>query len=134
MLRALQQALADAIAAEGSVQSSVEKPEATPLLRLLKAHPGLTAKQAAEQQDLSAKAIDNLRHAARLNDDGSQRTWTAKPSEYLMRINQNHAPNVQFSTLAHEFGHLFLGHLGHDERLNKSARGKRDRQGARLQS
>lgn len=30
-----------------------------------------------EQQDLSAKAIDNLLHAARLNDDGSQSTWTA---------------------------------------------------------
>jgi hypothetical protein len=43
---------------------------------------------------------------------------TAKPSEYLMRINQNHASNVQFSTLAHELGHLFLGHLGPDERLN----------------
>lgn len=43
---------------------------------------------------------------------------TAKPSEYLMRINQNHAPNVQFSTLAHELGHLFLGHLGPDGRLS----------------
>ena len=43
---------------------------------------------------------------------------TAKPSEYLMRINQNHASNVQFSTLAHELGHLLLGHLGPDERLN----------------
>lgn len=31
-----------------------------------------------EQQDLSAKAIDSLLHAARLNDDGSQRTWTAR--------------------------------------------------------
>lgn len=30
-----------------------------------------------EQQDLSAKAIDNLLHAARLNEDGSQRTWSA---------------------------------------------------------
>ncbi|MFZ6050182.1 hypothetical protein ACFW0H_29185 [Pseudomonas sp. CR3202] len=31
-----------------------------------------------EQQDRSAKAIDNLLHSARLNDDGSQRTWSAK--------------------------------------------------------
>lgn len=31
-----------------------------------------------EQQDLSAKAIDALLHAARLNADGSQRTWSAK--------------------------------------------------------
>lgn len=43
---------------------------------------------------------------------------TAKASEYLMRLNKNHAPNVQFSTLAHELGHLFLGHLGPDGRLN----------------
>lgn len=31
-----------------------------------------------EQQDLSAKAIDDALHAARLNADGSQRTWSAK--------------------------------------------------------
>lgn len=31
-----------------------------------------------EQQDLSAKAIDDALHAARLNADGSQRTWWAK--------------------------------------------------------
>lgn len=34
-----------------------------------------------EQEDLFAKAIDNLLHAARLNDDGSQRTWTARLSD-----------------------------------------------------
>ncbi|WP_312916836.1 hypothetical protein [Stutzerimonas kunmingensis] len=34
-----------------------------------------------EQQDLSAPAIDNLLHAARLNEDGSQRTWTARLAE-----------------------------------------------------
>ncbi|MCM2319542.1 MAG: winged helix-turn-helix transcriptional regulator [Pseudomonas sp.] len=58
MLRALQQALADAIAAEGSVQSSEESSEETPLLRLLKAHPGLTARQAAEQLGLSPRAVE----------------------------------------------------------------------------
>jgi len=36
---------------------------------------------------------------------------------YLMRINRNHAPVVQFVTLAHELGHLFLGHLGKDRAL-----------------
>lgn len=40
------------------------------------------------------------------------------PSEYLMRLNQNHDPNVQFSTMAHEIGHLLLGHLGSDARLS----------------
>ncbi|WP_211483673.1 winged helix-turn-helix domain-containing protein [Azotobacter chroococcum] len=43
---------------ESSVQSSVEKPQATPLLRLLKAHPGLTARQAAEQLGLSQRAVE----------------------------------------------------------------------------
>lgn len=41
----------------------------------------------------------------------------AKPSEpsiYRMAVNKNHNPNVQFSTLAHELAHLFLGHLGRD--------------------
>lgn len=47
---------------------------------------------------------------------------TEKPSEYLMRLNKNHEPNVQFSTLAHELGHLFLGHLKADERLSIPAR------------
>lgn len=36
---------------------------------------------------------------------------------YLMRINRNHSPVVQFVTLAHELGHLFLGHLGKDHAL-----------------
>jgi hypothetical protein len=29
-----------------------------------------------------------------------------------MRINKNHAPPVRFATIAHELGHLYLGHLG----------------------
>lgn len=44
----------------------------------------------------------------------------AKPGEsscYKMNVNKNHEPNVQFSTLAHELAHLFLGHLGRDSYL-----------------
>lgn len=37
---------------------------------------------------------------------------------YRMLVNRNHATNVQFATLAHELGHLFLGHLGPDKVLN----------------
>lgn len=37
---------------------------------------------------------------------------------YRMHINRNHIPAVQFSTLTHELGHLFLGHLGPDKMLN----------------
>lgn len=31
---------------------------------------------------------------------------------YRLRINKNHPPPVQFVTIAHELGHLYLGHLG----------------------
>jgi len=41
---------------------------------------------------------------------------------YLMRINRNHAPVVQFVTLAHELGHQCLGHLGKDHALKISNR------------
>lgn len=74
MLRALQQALADAIAVEGSEESSEESSEEMPLLRLLKAHPGLTAKQAAEQLGLSPRAVEKqlaaLKAAGRLRRIG----------------------------------------------------------------
>jgi len=39
-------------------------------------------------------------------------------SHYRMHINRNHTAAVQFTTLAHELGHLFLGHLGPDKALN----------------
>ena len=39
-------------------------------------------------------------------------------TQYRMFINRNHSSAVQFSTLAHELGHLFLGHLGFDKALN----------------
>lgn len=41
----------------------------------------------------------------------------SEPSSYKMAVNKNHDPNVQFSTLAHELAHLFLGHLGRDTYL-----------------
>lgn len=39
-------------------------------------------------------------------------------TQYRMHINRNHSAAVQFTTLAHELGHLFLGHLGPDRKLN----------------
>lgn len=38
-------------------------------------------------------------------------------SSYLMQVNDNHDPNVQFATLVHELAHLYLGHLGKDPKL-----------------
>lgn len=40
-----------------------------------------------------------------------------KTNLYELCVNKNHLPAVQFATLAHELGHLFLGHLGPDENL-----------------
>lgn len=36
------------------------------------------------------------------------------PGQYLLRLNRNHTPAVQFGTLVHELAHLCLGHLGGD--------------------
>ena len=48
-----------------------------------------------------------------------RRAATSKETTlYRMHINGNHGPNVQFTTLAHELGHLFLGHLGPDKNHN----------------
>jgi hypothetical protein len=39
-------------------------------------------------------------------------------TQYRMHINRNHVPAVLFATLTHELGHLFLGHLGPDRKLD----------------
>ena len=49
-------------------------------------------------------------------------TKAKEKPHYIINVNQNHNPNIQFATLAHELGHLFLGHLGLDEALKVSDR------------
>ncbi len=39
------------------------------------------------------------------------------PAQYEVRVNRNHATEVQFTTLLHELAHLFLGHMGRDKHL-----------------
>lgn len=47
-----------------------------------------------------------------------QRAAKAKePTLYRMLLNRNHPAPVQFTTIAHELGHLCLGHLGLDKAL-----------------
>ena len=49
----------------------------------------------------------------------TQRTANDKErNAYRIRVNKNHTPPVRFATLAHELGHLFLGHLGLDQALS----------------
>lgn len=43
-------------------------------------------------------------------------------ASYLLKINQNQPPAVQFTTLVHELAHLFLGHIGANKKLNISKR------------
>lgn len=38
-------------------------------------------------------------------------------NSYRININKNHTLPTQFTTLAHELGHIFLGHLGVDKKL-----------------
>ncbi len=54
------------------------------------------------------RPIKRLPHPKHPDDKKKQRTI------YEMAINKNHDPSVQFATLTHELGHLFLGHLGED--------------------
>ena len=51
-----------------------------------------------------------------------------------MCVNRNHAAPVQFTTLAHELGHLFLGHLGPDKQLNIPERPGVDHDQAELEA
>lgn len=44
-------------------------------------------------------------------------TKSDEKNRYRLSINKNHNPNTRFATLAHELGHLFLGHLGDDRHL-----------------
>ena len=46
---------------------------------------------------------------------------------YQILINRNHATAIQFASLVHELGHLFLGHLGPDKALNIPQRPRMDR-------
>lgn len=41
---------------------------------------------------------------------------------YRLVLNKNHSPALQFATLIHELGHLFLGHLGPDKKLRIAER------------
>ena len=48
------------------------------------------------------------------------------PHRYRIHTNRNHDPAVQFTTLTHELGHLFLGHLAPDKKLNIPGRPRLD--------
>jgi hypothetical protein len=43
-------------------------------------------------------------------------------TKFLIKLNKNHPLSTQFTTLAHELGHLYLGHLGAEKDLSIPAR------------
>ncbi|MCR9297109.1 MAG: ImmA/IrrE family metallo-endopeptidase [bacterium] len=45
-----------------------------------------------------------------------------KDKHYIIKLNHNHTTATQFTTLAHELGHLFLGHLGPNKLLSAPMR------------
>ena len=77
---------------------------------------------AAQACDLAFKCFDRSNCFAGDAKAGSirliQRAEDKKPAVYRIHINRNHPVATQFTTLAHELGHLFLGHLGPDKKLN----------------
>lgn len=62
--------------------------------------------------DQSAGLIQVIQRASNENES----------TQYRIHINRNHPSPVKFTTLAHELGHLFLGHLGKDKKLKIPAR------------
>jgi hypothetical protein len=73
-------------------------------------------------QRMSAKSIDSKMIDAGDGSAGSIRLIHRSAdlkvaSVYEMHVNRNHVPATQFVTIAHELGHLFLGHLGFDPLL-----------------
>ncbi len=72
--------------------------------------------------------MEKSRIACKLFDGGDANAGSIKllhreadpkgKSWYGMQLNRNHSPAVQFVTITHELGHLFLGHLGPDKALS----------------
>jgi hypothetical protein len=78
-------------------------------VRLLKAHIDLL------WMDEGDRSAGSIRQA------GALRTKEGS-FNYQILLNGNHAPPVQFATLAHELGHLCLSHLGPDKDLGIAER------------
>lgn len=57
-----------------------------------------------------------IRVVKRASDESKEKNSKEKEvTQYEMCVNKNHSAAVQFATLTHELGHLFLGHLGADK-------------------
>jgi IrrE N-terminal-like domain len=55
-------------------------------------------------------------------------------AQYCILLNRNHIAAVQFATIGHELGHLFLGHLGPNKLLGVPQRPSMDRMQMELEA
>lgn len=88
---------------------------------------------------LTNSGIECLAHDAGDQRAGSIRvvqrpTKDSESTRYRTFYNKNHAPPTQFATIAHELGHLFLGHLGPDAKRNIRARHRPDNAQSELEA
>ena len=51
-----------------------------------------------------------------------RRSRERERGRFFVILNRNHEPAAEFTTLAHELAHLFLGHLGEDRRFKIKSR------------
>ena len=73
----------------------------------------LLAKQCIDCQSI----VYGSGHAGHIQKTVTGALLSGKPTRhhYAIRLNSDHSASVRFATLAHELGHLYLGHLGEDK-------------------
>ena len=77
-----------------------------------------TIKEYLSKKNIEVSAIDvGDRLAGSIRIKHPIPTNGAESRRYAVQINLHHSSAVQFCTLVHELGHLFLGHLGVDANL-----------------
>lgn len=86
-----------------------------------------------EYGDAHAGHVSAVRESEGLTVQERSKDAKVKP-DYRVRVNSKHEPNVQFVTLLHELGHLYLGHLGPDKYLNISNRPRLSRSQEELEA
>lgn len=83
---------------------------------------------------IHVKQIDSGDANAGKNKVEWRSTAKKERPDYQIRLNKHHDRNVQFMTLVHELGHLYLGHLGPDKYLSIDQRPKIDHRQAELEA
>lgn len=75
-----------------------------------------------QKKPISVELIDQGDARAGQIERSTHGTGDKAKLSYRIAVNKNHQPPVQFTTIAHELAHLFLGHLGADKDLSVPTR------------